>query len=181
VKFGANCATSLLARRVEVVLRSPVMVSAHEACVGLWFSGATRFLGPQKLPCRAGSLVSRIGWEIYQAVMRVFGPRIPRTASAAKTCMAGIDFVEPGHDRERQLRRMVRSSRCGKRPRTNSSLRCHIPSRHHNHHNRRSLCSPGTRGSRGSRRSLYSHSHGLPGSPSPLPCSPCRRHKTSPD
>jgi hypothetical protein len=95
VKFGANCATSLLARRVEVALRSPVMVSAHEACVGLWFAGARRFLGPQKLLSPAGALgfLDQVGDSLGRYARICPTPAVHSTVS--KTCIGRVDLVEP--------------------------------------------------------------------------------------
>lgn len=184
MKFAANCATSLRAPRVELALRSPVMFSAHEACVGLWLAGARHSLGPQKIPCPAGALAFLDKVEGPPGChARIWPTRCGRTqqprhawpGSILSNPAMKIWFYQPG--------RMVRSSKFGKSPRTNSSLRSPIPSRLRNLRSRRNLGSPCSRGHRSpcSRRSLDNHSHGPPECPWPPPYSPCRTHKTSPD
>lgn len=93
MKFGANCATSLPARRGEVAL--PVMVSAHEACVRLWLADARRVLGPHKLPYPVDALafLDKVGEPLGRHAW------IWTTHAAGGYCNEDIygrvDFVDP--------------------------------------------------------------------------------------
>jgi hypothetical protein len=74
------------------------MVSAHEACVGLWFAGAGRFLGPQKLLCPAGALgfLDQVG-DSLSRYARIWSTHAV-DGHSSEDMHGRVDFVEPGHD-----------------------------------------------------------------------------------
>ena len=197
MKFGANCGTSLLACRAELVPRLPVMMSARALSPRLPLA-----LARHDSPDHWNSLargISRYGWRPIQLLSRGLATRGRRCKQdmdwpgsllsnpAVRTCVC------------QRNRKAVCFSTSGKLPTTRSSLRRQLRSqllpsqlrsqlRRRGSQRQRSLGSQrqrrlGSRRSLGSRhRSLCSRrSHGLPvPSPEAFPCSPCRRRRTSP-
>jgi hypothetical protein len=149
-----------------LVLRSPVMVSAREACVRLRLAGARRFLGPRKLPRPAGILAffDKVGDPLGRHAR--IGPRTPWTALQGRHRLAGSIVSSPAMMTCicQCSRKALWLSRCGNHPTTNSNRR-----RSRSRRNRRSLCNHHNRARLPARR------------PWPLPCSLCRRHRMSPD
>ena len=196
MKFGANCGTSLLACRAELVPRLPVMMSARALGPRLPLA-----LARHDSPDHWNSLargISRYGWRPIQLLSRGLATRGQRCKQdmdwpgsllsnpAVRTCVC------------QRNRKAVCSSTSGKLPTTRSSLRRQLRSQLLPSQLRSQLRSLGSQRQRspgsqrqrrlGSRRSLGSHrslcsrrSHGLPvPSPEAFPCSPCRRRRTSP-
>src|SRR5271169_4241641 len=166
---------SLPALRVDLVLRLPVMISAHEACLPRWFVGARRFLGPRKLLVRSVEWHFSIGWETHLAVTRQAGPSTWRRPQGIKT-LAGPTLSNPamiGHLPTHEDGGL--STPSGTRPTKHS--------RNHHRSHSHSLRRIGNRGSRNhgslgrNRRSRAK----LPVRHPLLLCSPCRTHKTSPN
>ena len=195
MKFGANCGTSLLACRAELVPRLPVMMSARALGPRLPFA-----LARQDSPDHWNSLAlgSRYGWRPIQLLSRGLATRGQRRKQdmdwpgshlsnpAVRTCVC------------QRNRKAVCSSTSDKLPTTRSSLRRQLRSQLLPSQLRSQLpasaadanaapaananaASAAAAASAATAASAAAAAAPLPvPSPEAFPCSPCRRRRTSP-
>ena len=155
-------------------------VSARAPGLRLRFAGARRILRPPDFPRPAARWHLSIRLEIQPAVVR--RPAHARTRAPLQIIhgLTGSTLSNPAMTTcvYQRNRKAVRSSKCGKLPTTNSSLRnSQLRSQLRIRRNLCSLCNLCTLGTL---CSLCSRSRGLPvPCLEASPCSPCRRHRTS--